>query len=136
MTHYYSVSLGNQGQVAYVGGNSYMEVLATYRRGKGLPATAIQLGPWESRLTQKLDAPDALVPIMSNERGIPLILKAMFNPDPVQVVANLDIQKFTVTPAYSQDPLFQDIYPLTTKPSARPTRMESDVSVIVSDALR
>src|SRR6266567_2490329 len=120
---YHSVSLGNQGQVAYVAGNSYMEVLATYRRGKRLPATAIQLGPWESQLTQKLGAPNALVPIMGNETGIPLILKAMFNPNPVQVIANLDVQKFTVTPAYSQDPLFQDIvHPSTAKPSARPTR--------------
>ncbi|KDR66938.1 hypothetical protein GALMADRAFT_232329 [Galerina marginata CBS 339.88] len=130
-----SVSLGNQGQVAYVAGNSYMEVLAAYRQGKHLPASAIQLGPWESRLTQKLDAPNSLVPIINNETGIPLILKAMFTPDPVQVVANMDVERFAMTPAYSQDPFFQDILPSVVE-SARPTRTEREVTMIVNNALR
>ncbi|KAF9475042.1 ketoacyl-synt-domain-containing protein [Pholiota conissans] len=105
-----SVPLGNPGQVAYVAGNHYMEVLASHRRAKKLPGTCIQLGAWESRLTDVMD--DAVRDSqyhMDNETGIPLILKAIAMPQTVQVVAKLPMNILINNPAFSLDPLFKEI---------------------------
>ncbi|KAJ3515068.1 hypothetical protein NLJ89_g1987 [Agrocybe chaxingu] len=115
-----SVSLGNQGQIAYVAGNSYMEALASYRQSRGMPGVCIQLGAWESKLVEDLHAANHLMTVVDNKTGIPLILKAMAAPIPVQVIANLDLNKLASIPAYSRDSLFKEVLP---QPSSTETMM-------------
>ncbi|KAF8962893.1 KR domain-containing protein [Flammula alnicola] len=133
-----SVSLGNQGQIAYVAGNSYMEALALYRKQRNLPATCLQLGAWESRLTRNMDLSNSLVLPMDNKTGIPLILKAMATLHTVQIIANLDVDLLSANPAYSQDPLFQDILPtVSSRETSTGRRHENlDVSGTLSNILR
>jgi hypothetical protein len=89
-----------------------MEMLVAYRRAQNLPGVSLQLGAWESRAVQNLDADSGLVHIMSNVDGIPLILKAMSVPVSVQLIVKLDVKKMAAIPAYASDPLFGEILPL------------------------
>lgn len=86
-----------------------MEALSTYRHNRNLPGVCIQLGAWESKAIQNLDLSAGFVYTMKHQTGIPLLLKAMFTPVPVQVIASLDIGKLASLPAYKQDPLFHEI---------------------------
>lgn len=101
-----SVPLGNPGQLAYVAGNSFMDALAGHRLSSGLSATSLQLGAWESKLTENPNFNKGITYSMGNEEGIPLIIKAMTLPVPVQVIAKLDTQQLSSVPAYRLDPYF------------------------------
>ncbi|KAF9557920.1 ketoacyl-synt-domain-containing protein [Agrocybe pediades] len=129
-----SVSLGNPGQVAYVAGNSYMEVLASYRKQQNLPGTALQLGPWESKLTEKHTVNHSIMNIMENRRGIPLILQAMRRNEVVQIICSFNDRELQAVPAYGQDPLFKNI--LSNQTSFKPRRTSSEVTHIVTSTLR
>ena len=101
-----SVIVGNPGQVAYVAANSFMDSLATYRHNCGLPATSLQLGAWESKLISNIDMNNSFAHLMKNEEGLPLIMKAMMLPTPVQIIARMDKKKLAATPACAKDPFF------------------------------
>ena len=87
-------------------------MLVAYRRARNLPGICLQLGAWESRAVQNLDTESGLVRVMSNEDGIPLILKAMSVPVSVQLIVKLDVKKMAAIPAYAGDPLFSEVLPL------------------------
>ena len=136
-----SVSLGNQGQIAYVAGNSFMEALASYRSGSNLPGTCLQLGPWESRLTQNLEfSSDSLLSLMDNHTGIPLILRSMFAPYAVQIIAKVNGDAiFSSNLAYRDDPLFRSIISTAARPvkkSSNKILTESEISDVMMQTLR
>lgn len=123
--------------MAYVAANSYMEVLSSYRLARKMPATALQLGPWESKLTQNLNVSNALVSIMSNQIGIPLILNSISRRDAVQVIVNFNLDNLAITPAYSQDPLFEYLLPSGATPSPEKRALkETEISYILEHILR
>ncbi|KAJ7760901.1 hypothetical protein DFH07DRAFT_1059948 [Mycena maculata] len=105
-----SVPLGNPGQVAYVAANTFLDALAALRRDMGLPGVSIQLGPWESELVNKLSAQssanDGLLRTMTHVDGLPLIIRALASPVSVQVLAALDNNILSRTPAFATDSLF------------------------------
>ena len=107
----YSVIVGNPGQIAYVSANSFMDSLATYRHNIGLPAASLQLGAWESKLTDNIDMTKSFAFLMKHDEGIPLIMKAMMVPIPLQIIARMDSEKLSATPAYAKDPFFASLLP-------------------------
>jgi hypothetical protein len=114
----YSVIVGNPGQIAYVSANSFMDSLATYRHNIGLPAASLQLGAWESKLTDNIDMTKSFAFLMKHDEGIPLIMKAMMVPIPLQIIARMDSEKLSATPAYAKDPFFASLLPLSSKTGA------------------
>ncbi|KAJ2925849.1 hypothetical protein H1R20_g11245, partial [Candolleomyces eurysporus] len=120
-----SVLVGNPGQLSYVAANSFLDYLAGLRRSLGLPGVSLQLGAWESRLTENLDMKKSFALKMSHQEGIPLILQAMSTSTnrgncPVQVIAEFDVPKLLSVPAYASDPFFAPIFPKTPQPSSTP----------------
>lgn len=115
-----------------------MEVLAAHRLANDLPATALQLGPWESKLTENLHAPNTLVHIMKNETGIPLIMRAMFKREAVQIIANLNTERLAEVSAYAQDPLYQELFlsASTARTSGRHLHTKAEVLETVIRILR
>ncbi|RDB30951.1 hypothetical protein Hypma_000134 [Hypsizygus marmoreus] len=101
--------LGNPGQAAYVGANSFLDSLAAYRQGIGLRGLSLQLGAWESRMIEGLDLSKTMVQAMSHDEGMPLLIKALSTNDPVQVIANLDMEKLGQNPTISGDPMYRDV---------------------------
>jgi len=100
-----------------------METLAGYRRARNLPAVCLQLGAWESRAVQNLDTESGLARVMLNEDGIPLILKAMSMPVPVQLIVEFNVKKMAAIPAYAGDPLFGEVLPLAEAEELRKEKM-------------
>ncbi|KAF8196525.1 KR domain-containing protein [Pholiota molesta] len=113
-----NVIVGNPGQVAYVAANSFMDSLATFRHNSGMPGTSLQLGAWESKLIGEIDMKGSFALLMKNEEGLPLILKAMMAPIPLQIIARMDATKLAATPAYAKDPFFA---PLLASPNSADT---------------
>ena len=80
-----------------------MDSLATYRHNSSLPAASLQLGAWESKLTDNIDMTKSFAFLMKHDEGIALIMKAMMVPIPLQVIARMDSEKLSETPAYAKD---------------------------------
>lgn len=75
----------------------------------GLRGLSLQLGAWESRLIKGLDLTKTMVTEMTHAEGIPLIMKAMTTQDPVQVIANIDIEKMSQNPTIARDPMYLEV---------------------------
>ncbi|TFK38562.1 hypothetical protein BDQ12DRAFT_683838 [Crucibulum laeve] len=131
-----SVPLGNPGQVAYVAGNAFMDSLAAYRHGRGLPTTSLQLGAWESKLIENLDLSNGLVFPMRHKEGIPLILEAMSVPVPVQLIAHWDTDKLSSIPVFAQDPFFAGVLSLSKTNGSTKKIMKTDVIQTIEKILR
>ncbi|KAJ7932976.1 KR domain-containing protein [Mycena leptocephala] len=135
-----SVPLGNQGQVAYVAANAFLDSLAAYRRSIGLPGVSLQLGPWESELMDNLarsSATAAVVHTISHKDGLPLIFRALSSSVPVQVIAALDVQTLSRIPVYASDTLFAGLVADVDAPKSRMLAMSStDVAKSVVSILR
>ena len=86
-----------------------MDALAAYRQSLGLKGLSLQLGPWESHLTEGLDLSMLMAAKMTHAEGIPIILKAMASEDPVQVIANIDIEKMAENPTVARDPMYAEV---------------------------
>jgi hypothetical protein len=115
--------VGNPGQLSYVAANSFLDYLAALRRNQGLPGVSLQLGAWESRLTENLDMKKSFALKMSHQEGIPLVLQAISTNQsgpPVQVIAEFDVPKLLSVPAYASDPFFAPIFPKTPQPPSAP----------------
>ena len=117
-----------------------MEALASYRRGSNLPGTCLQLGPWESRLTQNLEfSSDSLLSTMDNYTGIPLILRSMFAPYTVQIIAKINGDVISSNLAYRDDPLFCSIIPAIARPvkkSSNKILTENEISDVMMQTFR
>jgi hypothetical protein len=133
----YSVIVGNPGQIAYVSANSFMDSLATYRHNIGLPAASLQLGAWESKLTDNIDMTKSFAFLMKHDEGIPLIMKAMTVPIPLQIIARMDSEKLAATPAYAKDPFFASLLTKTAASSDIKQKLSAvEVNKIIVDTLR
>ncbi len=75
----------------------------------GLRGLSLQLGAWESHLIEGLDLTKTMVTEMTHAEGIPLIMKAMATQDPVQVIANIDIEKMSQNPTIARDPMYHEV---------------------------
>lgn len=104
-----SVPLGNEGQLAYVGANAFMDALAEYRRACGLPGLSLQLGAWESDMVKDLDFTGAPVQNMTHQEGVEAVLEAIESQgDAVSVIAKLDTASLATTSA-GRDVMFRHI---------------------------
>ncbi|KAJ7440338.1 polyketide synthetase [Mycena galericulata] len=124
-----SVPLGNPGQVAYVAANAFLDSLAAFRQSRGLPGVSLQLGPWESELVDNLPAPSStpngeLLRTMTHKEGLPLIIRALSSPSPVQVLAALDTDVLSRIPAFANDSLFSPLVACA-RPTARAPALSS-----------
>jgi polyketide synthase 12 len=90
--------LGGPGQANYAAANTFLDGLASYRRGRGLPATAIAWGPWEQGggMASTLSASDRARVARTGLRSLPsaealgLFDAAYAASDPLRVAMGLD----------------------------------------------
>jgi acyl carrier protein len=90
---------GNPGQGNYAAANAFVDALAQYRRGLGLPAVSVAWGLWEGPgLTGDLSGADrsrmasAGVQALSVSDGMQLMDSAAVGADPSPVAMNLDLR--------------------------------------------
>jgi len=89
--------LGTAGQANYAAANTFLDGLAEYRRGLGLPATALAWGLWETGMGDRLEPADrarmsrAGLATISPEQGLTLFDAALAMDRAVVVPAPLDL---------------------------------------------
>ncbi|WP_159050618.1 SDR family NAD(P)-dependent oxidoreductase, partial [Streptomyces cellostaticus] len=88
---------GNAGQANYAAANTFLDVLAAYRRREGLPGVSLAWGPWEGGMAGGLTDADwqrmarqGLRPL-SGPEGLELLDAAAGAADPLLVAARLDL---------------------------------------------
>jgi len=113
-----------------------MDSLATYRHNCGLPGTSLQLGAWESKLIGNIDMNNSFAKLISNSEGIPLIMKAMSVPIPLQIIAIMDAEKIASTPACAKDPFFAPLLASMSASGKKDKLSTDDVKKMVVDLLR
>ncbi|WP_425474062.1 type I polyketide synthase [Streptomyces qinzhouensis] len=110
---------GGGGQGAYAAGNAGLDALAEYRRGLGLPATAIAWGPWQYEQDPLKDTEQAgaltgldrrgLLP-MAPETAFDALGLALAHDETALVVADVDWERFYPAFAVARPrPLLHDI---------------------------
>nr|WP_280142983.1 type I polyketide synthase [Streptomyces hygroscopicus] len=90
--------LGNPGQAAYAAANRYLDALAEHRHARGLPATSLAWGLWDSAgdLTRGLADADRArmgrdgVEALPEPAGLALFDAAVGGPDPVLVPVRMN----------------------------------------------
>jgi len=102
----YAALAGGIGQANYGAANAYLDALAHYRRGRGLPAVSLAWGFWAERseLTGGLDPADlarlarsGLLPLPT-EQALGLLDAASRADRPLLVPANLDLRAREIPP--------------------------------------
>ncbi|KAF8216995.1 hypothetical protein K438DRAFT_1798123 [Mycena galopus ATCC 62051] len=102
--------LGNPGQVANATANSFLDSLAAYRRSIGLPGVSLQLGLGESEVEKARPGAAAARGVLAykitHEVCLPLILRALSSPVPVQAIAAYSAPALSRVRALAADSLF------------------------------
>lgn len=73
-------------------------------------------------MIEGLDLSRTMVLRMDHKEGMPLIMQALSSPEPVQVIANLDLEKLSQNPTLFTDPIYRELFKDRTT-DYRPTAM-------------
>ncbi|MEU3188977.1 SDR family NAD(P)-dependent oxidoreductase, partial [Streptomyces sp. NPDC006923] len=90
--------IGNAGQANYAAANTFVDALATYRKGLGLPALSLAWGAWEQSAGMTAGLDQSYVrrmarfgfPTMTSEQGLALFDASLGTTDAVIVAMRLD----------------------------------------------
>ncbi|MCA2219585.1 type I polyketide synthase, partial [Jidongwangia harbinensis] len=123
---------GSGGSGAYAAANAALDALATDRRGRGLTGTAIAWGPW-AEFGMAATGDLAALERRGLRPMIPQLAVATLGTapggDPVQVIADMDWQRFLPSYTFSRrSPLLSDLTPAAGEPATVPATRLDDVS--------
>ncbi|WP_162052188.1 type I polyketide synthase [Gloeothece verrucosa] len=115
--------LGSPGQSNYAAANSFMDMLAHYRRSMGLPALSINWGPWsEGGMTTGLSARDQErwaaqgLNLISPEQGLKFLEKLLKQDAAQMAVMPINWTKFLAQFPYNQIPSFYETFVQSSQP--------------------